>query len=154
SGAPAPPLAGVTIVELGSYYAGPYGATLLVELGARVIKIEPLDGDPIRYLLGFPETTGVKPLSGKESIALDISTPEGCDIVRTLVARADAALLTFRAGVVERLGLDPETLLSISPDLVCLSAVGYGVDGPFGGRPTFAPAIAAGSGVAGRNLGA
>jgi len=69
------------------------------------------------------------------------------------VRRADAVLASFRAGVVERVGLDPDTLLGINPDLVYLSAPGYGVDGPCGHRPAFAPTIGAGSGMAYRNVG-
>ena len=62
-------------------------------------------------------------------------------------------LVSFRAGVVERLGLDPASLLALNPDLVYLSAPGYGVDGPCGHRPAFAPTIGAGSGLAMRNIG-
>ena len=149
----APPLDGITVLELGTYFAAPYGATLLTDLGARVIKIEQLDGDPIRHIIPFPEVGGVKVLQGKESIAVDIHTDDGRAIVHDLVREADAILVSFRAGVVERLGLDPETLLAINPDLVYLSAPGYGVDGPCGHRPAFAPTIGAGSGLAMRNIG-
>jgi crotonobetainyl-CoA:carnitine CoA-transferase CaiB-like acyl-CoA transferase len=148
-----PPLAGVTVVELGTYYAAPYGATLLTDLGARVIKIEQLDGDPIRNIIPFPEVGAVKVLQGKEIVAADIHTDAGREIVHELVRRADALLVSFRAGVVERLGLDPASLLAVNPDLVYLSAPGYGVDGPCGHRPAFAPTIGAGSGLAMRNIG-
>ena len=149
----APPLDGLTVLELGTYFAAPYGATLLTDLGARVIKIEQLDGDPIRHIIPFPEVGGVKVLQGKESVAVDIHTDDGRAIAHDLVRGADAILVSFRAGVVERLGLDPETLLAINPDLVYLSAPGYGVDGPCGHRPAFAPTIGAGSGLAMRNIG-
>ncbi len=149
----APPLAGVTVVELGTYYAAPYGATLLTDLGARVIKVEQLDGDPIRHIVPFPEVGAVKVLQGKETVAVDIHTDAGRAIVYDLVRRADALLVSFRAGVVERLGLDPDSLLAINPDLMYLSAPGYGVDGPCGHRPAFAPTIGAGSGLAFRNIG-
>lgn len=148
----APPLAGVTVIELGTYYAAPYGATLLTDLGARVIKVEQLDGDPIRHIVPFPEIGAVKVLQGKEVVAVDIHTDAGREIVYDLVRSADALLLSFRAGVVERLGLDPESLLAINPDLMYLSAPGYGVDGPCGHRPAFAPTIGAGSGLAFRNI--
>ncbi|HEY3670885.1 MAG TPA: CoA transferase [Acidimicrobiia bacterium] len=149
----APPLAGVTVLELGTYFAAPYGATLLTDLGARVIKIEQLDGDPIRHIIPFPEVGAVKVLQGKEPIAVDIHTADGQAVVHDLVRRADAVLVSFRSGVVERLHLDPASLLAINPDLVYLSAPGYGVDGPCGHRPAFAPTIGAGSGLAMRNLG-
>ena len=150
----APPLAGVTVLELGTFYAGPFGSTLLADLGARVIKLEQLDGDPMRSIMPFPEVGGVKVLSGKESVAVDIGTPEGREIVHRLVRRADVVLRSFRAGVAERLGYDDETLLAINPDLVYLNAPGFGVDGPYGHRPAYAPTIGAGAGQAGRNLGA
>jgi crotonobetainyl-CoA:carnitine CoA-transferase CaiB-like acyl-CoA transferase len=153
AGGDAPPLTGVTVVELGTYYAAPYGATLLTDLGARVIKVEQLDGDPIRHIIPFPEVGAVKVLQGKDCVAVDIHTDAGQAIVRDLVRRADAVLVSFRAGVVERLGLDPASLLAINPDLVYLSAPGYGVDGPCGHRPAFAPTIGAGAGLAMRNIG-
>lgn len=149
----APPLAGVTVVELGTYFAAPYGATLLTDLGARVIKVEQLDGDPIRHIIPFPEVGAVKVLQGKECVAVDIHTDEGREVVHRLVEQADAILVSFRAGVVERLGLDAASLLAINPDLVYLSAPGYGVDGPCGHRPAFAPTIGAGAGLAMRNIG-
>ena len=111
----APPLAGVTVLELGTYYAAPYGATLLTDLGARVIKIEQLDGDPIRHILPFPEVGAIKVLQGKESIAVDIATDEGREIVLELVRRADAVLQSFRAGVADRLGYTAADLLVGQP---------------------------------------
>ena len=150
----APPLEGVTVVELGTFYAGPFGSTLLADLGARVIKLEQLDGDPMRSIMPFPEVGGVKVLSGKESVAVDIGTPEGREVVHELVRRADVVLRSFRAGVAERLGYDDESLLAVNPDLVYLNAPGFGVGGPYGHRPAYAPTIGAGAGQAGRNLGA
>jgi crotonobetainyl-CoA:carnitine CoA-transferase CaiB-like acyl-CoA transferase len=148
-----PPLAGVTIIELGTFYAAPFGATLLTDYGARVIKIEQLDGDPMRSIVPFPEVGGIKVLQGKESVAVDLHTDAGREIVYELVRRADAVLQSFRAGVVDRLGYDATTLLGINPDLVYLNAPGYGVDGPYGHRPAYAPTIGAGTGLARRNSG-
>ncbi|HVM67576.1 MAG TPA: CoA transferase, partial [Acidimicrobiales bacterium] len=148
------PLAGTTIVELATFFAAPYGATLLADLGARVIKVEPLTGDPLRGILPFPEVGAIKAVQGKESVAVDITTPEGHAIVMGLVGRADAVLQSFRAGVAERLGYDAASLLAANPRLVYLNAPGYGTGGPCGGRPAFAPTIGAASGLAMRNLGA
>jgi crotonobetainyl-CoA:carnitine CoA-transferase CaiB-like acyl-CoA transferase len=149
----APPLAGVTIVELGTFFAAPFGATLLTDYGARVIKVEQLDGDPMRSIVPFPEAGAIKVLQGKESVAVDMHTDEGREIVYELVRRADAVLQSFRAGVVDRLGYDDATLLALNPDLVYLNAPGYGVDGPYGHRPAYAPTIGAGTGLARRNAG-
>jgi crotonobetainyl-CoA:carnitine CoA-transferase CaiB-like acyl-CoA transferase len=147
------PLDGVTILELAVIYAAPYGAALLTDLGARVIKIEPLTGDPGRNLAGFPEAGAAKSTQGKESVALDISTPQGVEIVHELAARADIVLEGFRDGVAQRHHVDAETLLGINPRLVYLSAHGYGVGGPYSDRPAFAPSIAAAGGVAAGHFG-
>jgi len=148
-----PPLEGVTVLELGTFYAAPYGATVLADLGARVIKVEEPSGDPIRTILAIPELGGVKVLMGKESVAVDVSTPAGRDIVHALAKRADVVLRSYRAGVAERLGVDAATLLKINPDLVYLDAPGYGTDGPCGLKPAFAPTIAAAAGLSMRIVG-
>jgi len=148
-----PPLAGVAVLELGTFFAAPYGATILTDLGARVIKIEQLDGEPMRNLVAFPEAGGAKVLQGKESVAIDIRTDEGRELVYEITRRCDLVLQTFRAGVADRLGYGPEQLRAINPNLVYLTAPGYGVDGPCGHKPAFAPTIGAGSGMAQRNTG-
>ena len=146
-------LDGVTVLELGTFYAAPYGTTMLADLGARVIKIEQLDGEPMRTIQPFPEVGAAKALQGKECIAVDLATDEGREIVHKLVAQADIVLQSFRAGVAERQGVDAKTLRAINPNLVYLNSPGYGVDGPCGDRPAYAPTIGAGSGIARRNAG-
>ena len=141
------PLAGVTVLELGGMFAGPFGATVLTDLGARVIKIEPLDGDTIRTVMAFPEAGGGKVLMGKESIALDIRAPDGLAIVHALAARCDLMLQCYRAGVAARIGVDEGALKAVNPDLVYLNSPGYGIDGPYGGKPAYAPSIGAAAGV-------
>lgn len=147
------PLEGVTVVEFGTYYAAPFGTTLLAELGATVIKLEELTGDPLRHALPFPEVSGIKVLQGKKSVAVDLQTAEGRAIAHHIVRNADIVMQSFRAGVAERLGLDEPTLRAINPDLVYLSAPGYGEDGPNGHRPAYAPTIGAAAGLAWRNAG-
>ena len=153
AGPTAPPLAGVTVLELGTFYAAPFGATLLADLGARVIKIEQPDGDPMRMLMPFPEVGGIKVLQGKESVAVDMTSDEGREIVLELARRSDAVLQTFRAGVAARHGFTADDLLAVNPDLVYLNAPGYGVDGPMGHCPAFAPTMGAGAGLGYRNVG-
>lgn len=148
-----PPLAGITILEFGTFFAAPFGATLLTDLGARVIKLEQLDGDPIRTQIPFPEVGGVKVLQGKQSVAVDIGSEEGKAIVYELVRKADVVLQSFRAGVAERHGYTPEALFKINPELLYVNAPGYGVGPPYGQRPAFAPTIGAASGMAYRNVG-
>lgn len=147
------PLEGVTIIELGTFFAAPFGATVLADLGARVIKIEQLDGDPIRSQLPMPEIGGVKVTQGKESLAVDINSPEGLDIVLRLVQKADLVLQSFRAGVAERIGVDEASLRQVNPEIVYHEAPGFGTSGPYGHRPAYAPTIGAGSGMARRNVG-
>lgn len=136
NGAPAParlPLSGVTVLEVAYFLAGPFGATILAEMGARVIKVEPLEGDPYRRIgLGFSKM----PL-GKESIALDLKSEAGRRILHQLVERSDALLHSFRPGVPERLGLDYPTLRSINPKLIYLYAGSYGSRGPQAHRAAF-----------------
>jgi len=146
------PLEGVTVVELSLYYAAPFGATILGELGARVIKLEPLAGDQHRYMLPeFPETAAIKVLQGKESVAVDLATDEGRQIAYDIIARADAVLQSYRAGAAERLGVDPDRLMAVNPNLVYLTSPGYGSGGPCGHRPAYAPTIAAAAGMGWRN---
>jgi crotonobetainyl-CoA:carnitine CoA-transferase CaiB-like acyl-CoA transferase len=147
------PLAGVTIVELGYYYAMPYGITMAAALGARVIKLEDLKGDPMRWSFGNPEITAVKTMEGKESLSVDLRSVEGRRIVYQIVSRADVFVNSFRPGVAERLGMDADTLRSLNPRLVYLYAAGYGVDGPYAHRPIYAGVASALAGQVVRHAG-
>ncbi|MGD9794331.1 MAG: CoA transferase, partial [Acidimicrobiia bacterium] len=148
AGASGLPLEGITVVEFAGLFAAPHGATLLTDLGARVIKVEPLDGDPIRKIIPFPESGGAKVMQGKESICIDVGTDEGLALAHRLVESADVVLQGYRAGVAERMGLGYDRLRSINPTLVYLNAPGYGVGAPFGHRPAYAPSIGAAVGIA------
>ncbi len=144
---PHPPLHGVTVLELGLWYAAPYGPALLADLGARVIKIEPLAGEPMRHIMPFPDAGAIKVLQGKESVALDLDRAEGRALLYRMVERVDLVLVSFRGGVAERLGVDYESLRRHNPRLVYLNAPGYGVDGPCARKPAFAPTIGAAMGA-------
>jgi crotonobetainyl-CoA:carnitine CoA-transferase CaiB-like acyl-CoA transferase len=148
-----PALQGVTVVDLGTFYAGPFGSTMLADHGARVIKLEALEGDPIRFQMPLPESAGVRVVQGKESIALDMRTPEGRQIATDLIRRADIVLHTMREGAAARLGLDADTVRPVNPDLIYHHGVGYGADGPYARRSAYAPTIAAGCGFAARSGG-
>jgi crotonobetainyl-CoA:carnitine CoA-transferase CaiB-like acyl-CoA transferase len=142
------PLAGITILEFGEMFAAPYATSVLADLGARVIKFESMEGDNIRSLLAFPEAAGAKVMQGKESIQVDLHTEEGRDVAHRLVVSADVVLQSMRAGAADRLGIGVQTLKALNPDLIYVSAPGYGNDGPYGDRPAYAPSIAAAGGVA------
>lgn len=152
--APAHPLEGVTIVELGYYYAMPYGVTMAAALGARVIKLEDLKGDPMRWAFGNPEVTSVKTMEGKESLSVDLRSSEGRQIVHQVVKNADVFVDGFRPGVAERLGVGAEVLTALNPRLVYLHAAGYGIDGPYAHRPIYAGVASALAGQIVRHAGA
>jgi crotonobetainyl-CoA:carnitine CoA-transferase CaiB-like acyl-CoA transferase len=138
----------VTVLEFGVMFAAPYASTLLADLGARIIKVESLQGDTMRRVLPFPEAGAAKAMQGKESIALDLGTDEGRAIVHQLATHADVVLQSFRAGAAARAGVDAATLTALNPDLVYVNAPGYGTDGPFGRRPAYAPSVGAAAGLA------
>ena len=133
----APPLDGVLVLDFSTIIAAPLAATHLADLGARVIKIEQVGGDPWRWMyrgLGFAKTN-----AGKESIALDLKSDEGRAIAHALIARADVLIHNYRPGVPERLGIGYEQARAIRADIVYVSANGYGLDGPGAHRPATHP---------------
>lgn len=142
------PLEGITILEFAVMFAAPFGSTILTDLGARVIKVESLEGDAIRTIMPFPESGGARVMQGKESIAVDLNTDEGRAVVHELARRADVVLQGFRAGAAARAGVDAATLQALNPDLVYVNAPGYGTGGPYGAKPAYAPSIGAAGGVA------
>jgi crotonobetainyl-CoA:carnitine CoA-transferase CaiB-like acyl-CoA transferase len=155
------PLEGVTIVEAAYYYATPFATALLGELGARVIKIEPLRGDPYRNLgraggdpvLNLGHNNMVRAMSGKESIALNLKDPKGQEILQALVKTADLFIHNFRVGVPENLGMGEETLRKINPKLVYQYGASYGKTGPYARQPAIDPIIAAYAGTTAHQAG-
>ena len=131
------PLTGVTVLELATIIAAPLGASFLADLGARVIKVEAIGGDPFRNMLGG--LGAVRCNQGKESISVDLKTTQGRQIVQSLAAGADILIHNYRPGVPERLGIDYQTLCASSPRLIYVSANGYGPKGPGALRPSTHP---------------
>jgi crotonobetainyl-CoA:carnitine CoA-transferase CaiB-like acyl-CoA transferase len=127
------PLEGVTVVELATFLAGPLGATLVAELGARVIKVEPPEGDSFRRV----GLEAVHLMSGKESVVLDLKTDAGRLALHALLANADVVLQNFRPGVAARLGFDYETVRALNPQAVYVTAGSYGPKGPQSHRAAF-----------------
>lgn len=128
------PLAGVTVVECGYFYATPFSSTLLAEAGARVIKVEPNGGDPGRRNWTTPY---VKAMVGKESVVLDLKAPEGRAIMHQLVDRADVFIHNFRPGTPERLGIGFDELIARNPRLVYVYGSCFGSDGPWSHKAGF-----------------
>jgi crotonobetainyl-CoA:carnitine CoA-transferase CaiB-like acyl-CoA transferase len=127
------PLAGIRVVEMGFWVAGPAAAGIMADWGAEVIKIEPPEGDPFRGL--FTQAAGIDvPMNppfeldnrGKRSITIDLASEEGRAIARKLVARADVFVSNIRLRALERMGLDYGTLRLGNPGLVYCGVSGYG----------------------------
>ncbi|WP_323772447.1 CaiB/BaiF CoA-transferase family protein [Antarctobacter sp.] len=136
------PLDGITVVDFSQFLAGPYASLRLLDMGARVIKIEnPDGGDLCRH--HYVSDTRIKGDStlfhainrGKESIALDLKTPQGLDAARRLIAQADVVIQNFRPGVIDRLGLSYEQVCAINPQVVYGSISGYGESGDWAALP-------------------
>lgn len=127
------PLAGQRIVDLGSFTAGPHSSMVLGDLGADVIKVEALSGDVLRAVKRVFTASS----RGKRSLAVDMKTPEGQEIMRRICASADMVFHNFRPGVPQRLGVDAESLHRLKPELILLENAGYGVSGPKAQRGGF-----------------
>jgi crotonobetainyl-CoA:carnitine CoA-transferase CaiB-like acyl-CoA transferase len=151
---PAHPLSGVTILDLATVQAGPYGTALLADLGARVIKIDATD----RRLDEGRRSTAqamadARTYAGKECLQVDLQTAEGKDIVHRLIARADVLSHNYRLGVPERLQVDWETCRKINPRLVHVWMGTYGEHGVHARRPGAHPIPGAIMGGAMRQMG-
>ncbi|WP_373414214.1 CaiB/BaiF CoA transferase family protein [Ensifer aridi] len=135
-------LAGLTVVDMSQFLSGPYCSLRLLDLGARVIKIERPDGGDLsrRLYLSDTEVGGDSTLfhainRGKESLAVDLKNADDLNFLRKLLAGADVLIQNFRPGVIERLGLEYEAVKAINPSIVYASISGYGEEGPWVMRP-------------------
>lgn len=128
------PLAGVRVLDLTRLLPGPFATLLLADMGADVVKVEhPQGGDETRFVEPLKGPMGAFFASinrGKRSIAVNLKSPEGQDILGKLIARSDVLIESFRPGVLARLGFDDERLARDFPRLVVCSISGYGQDGP------------------------
>lgn len=139
---PEPALGDVRVVEMGQLLAGPFCGQLLGDFGAEVIKVEPPGkGDPMRDW-GREKPHGRSlwwPIlaRNKKSVTLDLRTPRGQDLARSLIATADVLVENFRPGTLERWGLGPEQLWAGNPGLIITRVTGYGQSGPYAARAGF-----------------
>jgi crotonobetainyl-CoA:carnitine CoA-transferase CaiB-like acyl-CoA transferase len=149
------PLTGIRVVDLTRVFSGPFGSVMLADLGANVIKVEARQvGDVFRHMGGY-QRGGLNGLflglnRGKRSIAVDLSTPEGQEVVRNLASDADVLMENFRPGVLSRLGLAPEVLHETNPRLIIASITGFGPDGPSAADPAYDPILQGRSGIVSR----
>ena len=133
-----PLLQGLKVVEMATWLFGPMSACVLGEMGADVVKVEPHEGDPMRGLIhrlhdGVDWVFEIANRN-KRSVALNVRTPEGNDVLRKLLEDADVFLVNLRRGALERLGIDYASLRASHPRLIYAHATGYGTEGPSVGR--------------------
>ena len=141
------PLAGLKVLDFGHTIMGPCAGVVFADLGADVVKIEPVDGDPTRRLPGFAAGFFATYNRNKRSIAIDLKRPEGQAIVHRLVRDADVVLENFGPGTIERLKCSWEDLRQINPRLVYLSMKGF-LKGPYENRGALDEVVQMQSGLA------
>ena len=131
------PLAGIKVVEFATIIAAPLGASFLADLGAEVIKVEQIGGDPYRGLAMGVGSARVN--AGKRSISLDLKSDDGQAVAAEILSDADVLIHNFRPGVPERLGIGYDAIAAVNPGIVYLQSNGYGPDGPGALRPSTHP---------------
>ena len=136
------PLTGLLVVDMSQFLSGPYASLRLMDLGARVIKVERPDGGDLSRRLYLSDTEIGGDLTifhainrAKESLAIDLKDAADLATLKGLLTRADVLIQNFRPGVINRLGLDYEAVKAINPRLVYASISGYGEEGPWVTRP-------------------
>jgi crotonobetainyl-CoA:carnitine CoA-transferase CaiB-like acyl-CoA transferase len=140
------PFEEVDVLDLTQSIAGPLATQFLGTLGANVVKVEPPSGDAFRGLLDGAMFASVN-LGGKRSVCLDFTTEEGREAATELAASADVIVESFRPGVVEKFGLDYESVAADNPGVVYCSLTGFGEDGPHTDWPAYDPVVQAMSGL-------
>lgn len=144
------PLSGIKVLDLSAYIAGPYGCSLLADLGAEVIKVEPPDGDNLRK---YPSTLEAESRAflgvnrGKAGLCLDLKSEIGYQVLVRLVREADVLVHNFRPSVPPRLKIDYGTLSQINPRLIYCSMTGYGTSGPLADKAGYDQVLQAYSGI-------
>ena len=143
------PLNGITVIDLGQIYNGPYATLLMAMAGARVIKIEPLVGENMRRrgAVGGAMVPFAMLNSNKEFVSLNIKSPKGRALLEQMAVKADVLLENFAPGVMTRLGLGPDHLMALNPRLVYGAGSGFGWSGPYRDYPAMDLTVQAIGGV-------
>jgi crotonobetainyl-CoA:carnitine CoA-transferase CaiB-like acyl-CoA transferase len=128
-------LEGIKVIDFTQAAAGPFGATLLGDMGADVIKVEPITGDHFRFLMSGAWVPSLN--RNKRGIAVNLREEAGKEIVKKLLVEADVMMEAFVPGVMERMGLGYEEVKKINPKIIYCSISGYGQDGPYNTRPGY-----------------
>ncbi len=144
------PLQGVKVLDLTSMVSGPVGAMILADQGAEVIKVEPVSGELVRHMAATHN--GINPVffscnRGKKSIALDLKSQEGKEILLKLAEDADIFMQNFRPGAIDRMGFGEKVIRGINRDIIYLSISGFGNEGPYANSRVYDPVIQALSGA-------
>ena len=145
------PLSGFRILDLSAVLSGPLATMFLCDQGAEVIKVEPFQGDIVRQMGGGKSGMSPSFLSanrGKKSLAIDLKTREGVDLVKKIAATSDVFVQNFRPGAIERMGLDYDVIRAVKPDIVYCSISGFGENGPYAHKRVYDPVIQSLSGLA------
>ena len=151
SGGPAlQALAGVRVADFSSNMAGPYGAMILAQLGADVIKVEPPAGDDSRAWPPFVDAMSLAHRhvgAGKRGMVIDLKKPQGVEVALALIARSDVVLQSMRPGVAERIGIGPAAARAVNPDVLYYDVSAFG-SGPVGrAMPGYDPLVQAFTGI-------
>jgi hypothetical protein len=133
------PLEGLKVVDFGCFVGGPYATTLLAQLGADVIKVEPKTGDRMR----LDDLIFVGTQRGKRSLAMDLKAQESRDVLERLIRWADVVHSNLRPAALAKLGLDYESVRAINPAVVYCNVTGFGASGRRSGMPVFDPEMQA-----------
>lgn len=143
------PLQGITVLDLGQIYNGPYATFLMGMAGARIIKIEPLEGESMRQrtLIGGAALPFAMLNSNKQAVTLNLKTQRGREILLDMARRADVLLENFLPGKLDKLGIGYEALREVNPRLIMASGSGYGSTGPYREYPAMDISIQAMSGA-------
>jgi crotonobetainyl-CoA:carnitine CoA-transferase CaiB-like acyl-CoA transferase len=146
------PLDGVRIVEMTSVVLGPYACQMLGDLGADIIKIEPLNGDTNRNLGPHRNNSNMSALyltcnRNKRSVALDLKSTGGKSAAMSIIKSADVMIHNFRPQAMERLGLDYESIKEINPEIIYCGTYGYSRAGPYGNKGALDDSIQAAAGI-------
>lgn len=143
------PLDGVTVIDLGQIYNGPYATFLMAMAGANVIKIEPPEGEKMRRrgTVGGAMLPFAMLNSNKHFVSLNLKSEQGVAILKRMVAKADVFLENFAPGTTDRLGIGPDEMLKLNPGLIYASGTGYGSSGPYRDRLAMDLTVQAMSGI-------
>ena len=144
------PLEGLKVLDLTSMVSGPMGAMILADQGAEVIKVEPTNGEQLRHMAA--PHNGVNPAffscnRGKKSLAVDLKSEEGKEILFKLVQEADVFMQNFRPGAIDRMGFGETDLRKLNKRLIYVSISGFGTEGPYSNSRVYDPVIQALSGA-------